>query len=173
MKPPPRLHWTGCQASFSMERCSKNGFNVSWKLASAVIHDYVNFENRVSRKPTSRWIQDFILHTFCLQYISSRHTKAQVSIFYGVPVVTSWNWRIFENFRVTYIGIGDRRLFCQILKNGGSYIWRTKKGRDFSDRRFWRQSISPCSGKVEKSCILLLRCLMTVLRQYSSFLRNA
>ena len=85
----PRLHWTGGEASCLMESCIKNGFNVSWKLASAVIHDYVNSENQVSRKPTSRWIFNFMLHTFCLQHISSRHAKAQVSIIYGIPVVTS------------------------------------------------------------------------------------
>ena len=53
----------------------KIGFNFSWKLASTVIHDYVNFENRLSRKPTFQLIQNFIiillLHTFSLQHMLS------------------------------------------------------------------------------------------------------
>ena len=51
----------------------KSGSDVSWKLnnASAVIHYYANFKNRVTRKPTYQRIQqqDFILHTFCPQNI--------------------------------------------------------------------------------------------------------
>ena len=80
----------------------KNGFNVSWKLASAVIHDYVNFENWVSRKPTSRWSKDFILHTFHVQYKPRRPAKAQVFIVWGIPVATSWIWEISGKNRMTF-----------------------------------------------------------------------
>ena len=70
-EPPPTRLNRG-EASCSEESCPKNGFSVSWKLASVSIHDYVNFENRLSRKPASQWIEDFIFHTFYLQHTSVR-----------------------------------------------------------------------------------------------------
>ena len=58
-----------------------NKFSNVWKRASAAIHVCKNFENRVSRKPSSQSNFFLKLCTFCLQYISRRYWNFQVSIF--------------------------------------------------------------------------------------------
>ena len=83
-----RRGWSPCSVEGRKNATRGKSFLRSWKLASAVIHDCVNFENRVSEKLTFGGSWDLKLCSFCLQYMCRYCAKRQAFIFYGLSAVT-------------------------------------------------------------------------------------